>query len=164
MTPDRDGVGRLYRTHGHVVLRRARLLLGSDADAQEVLQDVFAALLRSPDSLRGAASVVGWLYGATTHRCLNVLRGRRAGARALERHGEALEGGATGTRADAYAEVRTLLALLPDELGAAVVYHHLDGMTYDEIAEQLGCSRRKVGYLLERAQGLVDRAQAERIA
>jgi len=25
-------------------------------------------------------------------------------------------------------------------------------MTYDEVAEMLGCSRRQVGYLLERAQ------------
>jgi RNA polymerase sigma-70 factor, ECF subfamily len=163
VTAERDGVERLYRTHGHVVLRRARLLLGSDADAQEVLQDVFAALLRSPESLRGAGSVVGWLYGATTHRCLNVLRGRRAGARAIERHIPALAADATD-RADALADVRSLLALLPDEVGAAVVYHHLDGMTYDEIAEQLACSRRKVGYLLERAQGLVDRARAERTA
>jgi RNA polymerase sigma factor (sigma-70 family) len=161
---DRDGVERLYRAHGHVVLRRARLLLGSDADAQEVLHDVFAALLRSPESLRSVASTVSWLYGATTHRCLNVLRGRRAGASALERHLTPLAADPGCARADALAEVRTLLALLPGDEGAALVYHHLDGMTYDEIAEQLGCSRRKVGYLLERAQGIVERARAERTA
>ena len=36
------------------VLRRARLLLGNDPDAQEALQEVFASLLRSPRSLRSA--------------------------------------------------------------------------------------------------------------
>ena len=64
-----------------------------------------------------------------------------------------------GSRGEAAAEVRRLLALLPDDVAAAVVYHHLDGMTHAEVAELLGCSRRQVGYLLERAQGLWDRAE-----
>jgi RNA polymerase sigma-70 factor (ECF subfamily) len=167
---DRDEVERLYRAHGHLVLRRAAMLLGNQADAQEALQEVFAALLRSPGEVRQAGSVVAWLYRATTHHCLNALRHRRTGARLVERHlapsGAEPPGHAPDAlhRADALAEVRRLLALLPDEEGAAVVYHHLDGMTYDEVAGQLGCSRRKVGYLLERAQGLMERERAERIA
>jgi RNA polymerase sigma-70 factor (ECF subfamily) len=161
---DRDGVDRLYRTHGHIVLRRAGLLLGNDADAQEALPVVFAALLRSREARRSADSVVGWLYGATTHFCLNALRNRRTGARLVERH-LALVIGETGCgRADALAEVRRLLARLPGEVGAAVVYHHLDGMTYDEVGEQLGCSRRKVGYLLERAQRIIESERAEQTA
>jgi len=161
---DRSGVERLYRAHGHVVLRRASLLLGNDADAQEALQEVFASLLRSPGELRGDGSRVAWLYRATTHFCLNLLRNRRSGARLVERH-LAPVSEAGGARADALADVRSLLALLPEEVGAAVVYHHLDGMTYDEVAGQLGCSRRKVGYLLERAQSLLtERERAERTA
>ncbi len=148
---DRAGVERLYRTHGHGVLRRARVLLGCEADAQEALQEVFAAMLRSPGEVRHAASVVAWLYGATTHLCLNVLRRRRTGARVAER----LAGPVSTGGADALAEVRSVLARLPDDVAAALVYHHLDGLTYDEIGEQLGCSRRKVGYLLERAHHLV---------
>ncbi|HSN91803.1 MAG TPA: sigma-70 family RNA polymerase sigma factor [Anaeromyxobacteraceae bacterium] len=164
MSLDRAGVERLYRTHGHVVLRRARLLLGSDADAQEALQEVFASLLRSPGELRSAGSVVAWLYRATTHFCLNLLRNRRTGARLVEIHRPPAPA-TGGARADALAEVRRILALLPEEVGAAVVYHHLDGMTYDEVGEQLGCSRRKVGYLLERAQGLLaERERAEKTA
>lgn len=156
-------IERLYRAHGHLVLRRARALLGSDADAQEALQEVFAALLGAPDGIRQQGSVVSWLYGATTHHCLNVMRKRRNGARVIELHVLPMLATAGGARADALAEVRGLLGLLPDEVAAAVVYFHLDGMTYDEIAAQLGCSRRKVGYLLERAQGVLtqERERAE---
>jgi RNA polymerase sigma-70 factor (ECF subfamily) len=171
MEPDAKGDGdclstadieRLYRGHGHLVLRRARTILGNDADAQEALQEVFAALLRAPGELRAARSVVGWLYGATTHHCLNVLRNRRTGARLVELHVVPMVVTAAHARADVLAEARDVLARLPDEVGAAAVYHHVDGMTYDEIAEQLGCSRRKVGYLLERAQGVADPARKER--
>jgi RNA polymerase sigma-70 factor (ECF subfamily) len=161
-----DDIERLYRSHGHLVLRRARAILGNEADAQEALQEVFTALLRAPGDVRAARSVVGWLYGATTHHCLNLLRNRRTGARLVELHVVPMVPTAGRARADALVEARDLLATLPEEVGAAVVYHHVDGMTYDEIAAQLGCSRRKVGYLLERAQGVADveRERAERTA
>jgi RNA polymerase sigma-70 factor (ECF subfamily) len=48
---------------------------------------------------------------------------------------------------------------MPPDVAAAVVYHHLDGMTHAEVAELLGCSRRQVGYLLERAQSSLERAE-----
>ena len=141
-------VERLYRSHGQIVLRRARAMLGSEPDAQEALQEVFASLLRSPDALRNVESVVGWLYQATTHFCLNQLRNRRTGARLLLLRPPQR---AESPSPEPMAEVRSLLSVLPDEVAKAVVYHHLDGMTHDEVAAMLGCSRRKVGYLLERA-------------
>jgi RNA polymerase sigma-70 factor, ECF subfamily len=132
MKLEAGAVERLYRSHGQVVLRRARTLLGSDADAREALQEVFAELLRTPGAMRDPGAAVSWLYQATTHLCLNQLRNRRTG--------------------EALVAVRQLLGRLPDQLAAVVVYHHLDGMTHEEISTVLGCSRRQVGYLLERAQ------------
>jgi RNA polymerase sigma-70 factor (ECF subfamily) len=149
-------VDRLYRTHGHIVLRRARTLLGSEHDAQEVLQELFASLLRSPGSVRNAKSIVSWLYQATTHFCLNQLRNRRTSARLLEQKPVPE---VVGPRAEALAEVRSLLSQMPPQVAAAVVYHHLDGMTHTEVAEMLGCSRRQVGYLLERAQQTLQRLE-----
>ena len=37
MILDAPAIATLYRSHGHVVLRRARTLLGSEADAREAL-------------------------------------------------------------------------------------------------------------------------------
>jgi len=152
VTLDSAGIERLYRSHGHVVLRRARLLLGSEPDAQEALQEVFASLLRGPQSLRRAGSAVAWLYKATTHFCLNQLRNRRTGARLLQDRVAPALARASGASAEALAELRSVLARMPADAAAAAVYHHLDGMTHAEVAELLGCSRRQVGYLLERAQ------------
>ncbi len=149
-------VDRLYRSHGQIVLRRARTLLGNEHDAQEALQEVFASLLGSPEGVRGAASIVSWLYQATTHFCLNQLRNRRTSARLLELK-PAPE--PAGPSAEALAEVRRLLSQMPAQVAAAVVYHHLDGMTHDEVAGMLGCSRRQVGYLLERAQQSLQRME-----
>lgn len=157
MTLDGAGIEQLYRSHGHIVLRRARTLLGSEPDAQEALQEVFASLLRAPSAVRG--SVVGWLYQATTHLCLNQLRNRRTGARLLEDRVAPAASAVARPEAEALAEVRRLLARLPVEVAAAAVYHHLDGMTHDEVAGLLGCSRRQVGYLLERARESLERVE-----
>ena len=146
MTLDGAAIGRLYRSHGHVVLRRARLLLGSEADAQEALQEVFASLLRAPQGLRSAGSVLGWLYQATTHFCLNQLRNRRTGARLLQDRVAPTSGIAGGPAFFGRSD-RSVA-----DAAAAAVYYHMDGMTHAEVAEMLGCSRRQVGYLLERAQ------------
>lgn len=158
MTLDRAAIETLYRSHGHIVLRRARAILGSEADAEEALHEVFAALLRAPDSLQ-AVSPVAWLYQATTHHCLNHLRNRRTGARLIKARLQPAQPEVEGPRAEARAQVQSLLSLLPAEVAAAVVYHHLDGMTHAEVAEQLGCSRRQVGYLLERASQHIGRAE-----
>lgn len=147
MKLDSAQIEQLYRSHGHLVLRRARILMGSEAEAQEALQEVFAALLREPAAV--GSSAVGWIYRATTHFCLNQLRNRRTGARLLE---AAAPVPAQGAGADLLVEVRSLLARLPPEVAAAAVYAHVDGMTHTEVAGLLGCSRRQVGYLLERAR------------
>jgi RNA polymerase sigma-70 factor, ECF subfamily len=156
MTLDSAAIERLYRSHGHIVLRRARALLGSEPDAQEALHEVFASLLRTPDSLRSAASVVAWLYRATTHFCLNLLRNRRTGSRLLESIAPAPP---AGSRSETLAELRKLLSRMPPDVAAAAVYHHMDGMTHAEVAEVLGCSRRQVGYLLERVPQSVARLE-----
>jgi RNA polymerase sigma-70 factor (ECF subfamily) len=152
-------VERLYRSHGNLVLRRARALLGSEPDAHEALQEVFAALLREPERLRRVRSIVGWLYRATTHYCLKQLRDRRTGARLLEQHAGDAAASLSEAQGETLVQVRGMLAMLPDEAATAVVYRYLDGMSHAEVAEMLGCSRRKVGYLLERAHGLLRREE-----
>lgn len=140
-------IDQLYREHGHVVLRRARAILRSDAEARDCVQDIFIGLVQRPEQLDGIERITAWLYRATTSYCLNKIRDQRGRRRLLD----ALSPASTvAASADAIAQVRSLLHRLPEPLGEVAIYHHLDGMTYDEIARVLGCSRRQVGYHLER--------------
>jgi RNA polymerase sigma-70 factor (ECF subfamily) len=146
----RANIEEAYRAHGHSVLRRATRLLGSDADAREALQEVFASLLERPEQFQASSAITTWLYSATTHLCLNKLRDGRTRARILrERVAPAGEASAPPA-AEAGVEVRDLLAKLPPELATCAVHYYLDDLTQEEIAALLGCSRRHVGDLLER--------------
>jgi RNA polymerase sigma-70 factor (ECF subfamily) len=140
---------RLYQSHGPAVLRRAHQLLGNEAEALEVLHDVFASLLEKPEQFAGRSSIMTYLYGMTTHLALGRLRRERRRQHLLERHHDR-DDGAVGARGLVRAELRELLGTLPDELARVAVYHHLDGMTHDEIAELMGCSRQWVTKLLAR--------------
>jgi RNA polymerase sigma-70 factor (ECF subfamily) len=139
---------RLYHSHGPAVLRRARQLLGSDSEAREVLHDVFAALLEKPEQYAGKSSIMTFLYSVTTHHALTRLRRERNRQRLLERHLE--EPGSVHANGQARAELRELLRELPEELATVAVYHYLDEMTQEEIAELLGCSRQWVTKLVAR--------------
>jgi RNA polymerase sigma-70 factor (ECF subfamily) len=145
-------IDELYRTHGHVVFRRARELLRSSADATDAVQDIFLSIMHRPEQLAGVERITAWLYRATTHYCLNKLRDRRGRVRIL---GSLRPASTVPPRSEAFAQVRSLLDRLPPPLAEVAVYHHLDGLTYDEIAGLLGCSRRQVGYYLERLHALV---------
>jgi RNA polymerase sigma-70 factor (ECF subfamily) len=146
VSAERD-IERLYRQNGHVVLRRARALLRSDAEAHDALHDVFLDLLRRPEQLDGVARPIAWLYRATTHHCLNRLRNRDGRARILRALPRAEDPSPRGERS---AELRELLARLPEPLAEVAVYYYLDEMTHEEIAGVLGCSRRHVGDLVDR--------------
>lgn len=151
----RKTVAELYRSHGAIVLRRARQITGSAEDAEEVLQEIFRGLLEQPKSLDRARSQVSWLYGATTHLCLNRIRNRKNRERLLRERMEPVY--ESGTSAESAALVRQALGTLPEELSDAFVYYYLDQMTHAEIAELVGCSRRQVGNLLERAHARLER-------
>lgn len=140
-------IDRVYREHGHVVLRRARELLRSEAEATDAVQDIFLGLVQRPEQLAGVVSITAWLYRVTTHHCLRRLRDRRGRTRIL---GTLQPPSPVASRSEMLAQVHSLLDHLPEPLGEVAVYHYVDGMTYDEIAAMLGCSRRQVGYLLAR--------------
>jgi RNA polymerase sigma-70 factor (ECF subfamily) len=152
---DSRAIEAMYRTHGRSVLRRARALMGNEDDARELLQEVFASLVGRPEQYAGKSSAATWLYSVTTHRCLNRLRNERVRRRILEAHGSTTTE-TSPESPETHAVLRRLLVSLPRELAEVAIYRYLDGMTHEEIAQVLGCSRRHVGDLVTRLHLLVD--------
>lgn len=159
MPPDENTLDAIYRRHAPSVFRRARRILGSDADAHEVLQDVFLSLFERPDQYAGRSALTTFLYGATTHAALNRIRNRKNRARLLSEYvrGRPPEVDPRMTP-ETLAYLRGLLARMPEPLAVVAVHHWMDELTHEEIARILGCSRRHVGDLLERVR---DWARAE---
>src|SRR4051794_5906723 len=121
--------------------------MGSESDAQEILQELFMSFMQKPEQLDGKAAITAWLYAATTHLCLNTLRNQRNRARLLSL--QPPPPASAAGQAESALTAQQLLSQLPDELAQIAVYYYFDEMTHEEISELVGCSRRHVGNLLQ---------------
>jgi RNA polymerase sigma-70 factor, ECF subfamily len=75
-----DGVAleTLMERYASRVFRVARGITRTDADAEEVVQDVFLTLARKIDSFEGRAALGTWIYRVATNTALLKHRGKRA--------------------------------------------------------------------------------------
>lgn len=143
-------INALYRRHAPTVFRRARQILGNGPDAHEVVQDLFLSLFENPEQFSQASSVTTFLYAATTNASLNRLRNQKNRTRLLSEHATALEPAAGTLTAEQLLQLQRALLDMPEDQARAAIYACLDGLSHDEIARLLGCSRRHVGNLLSR--------------
>ncbi|HEY4186028.1 MAG TPA: sigma-70 family RNA polymerase sigma factor [Polyangia bacterium] len=141
--------------------RKARRMLGNAADAEDVVQTVFAELVQ-----RGRVGAdLPYLFRAVTSRCLNLVRDQGNRRRLIERQAPALRG-AVRVRCDDEVIGTDLMLKLVDRLDAAtaevLVYRYFDDLTQDEIAELQDVSRKTVAARLERVRQAVHALIGER--
>ena len=138
----RDEVQRLYAQFAPVVFRRARVLLARDADAWDVVQEVFERMLTHGSGFRGEAHPMTWVYRVTTNLALNHLRGRKLREPILTVVPVEPSNGLD------HVEARQLLSkwlgrLDERELEVATLLF-IDGLTQQEVADVLGLSRKTI--------------------
>ena len=148
------------------VLQYARRLVGSEARAEEVTQDVFVQVFRFRARYRPEARFATWLYTIATNLCLNELRRperqlrvdlweRRddepdqEGPQLPDRHAVDPEAGAA-TR-ELARDLEAAIAELPPKQRAALLLSRMDGLAYRDVGESLGISEGAVKALLFRA-------------
>jgi RNA polymerase sigma-70 factor (ECF subfamily) len=140
----------IYRRHAPGVFRRARRLLGNDADAHEVVQELFLSLLASPERFRGHSTLTTFLYTATTNACLNRIRDDSNRLRILAENPMGIGPRNSPLSLEQLTYLHELLNGLPEPLGRVAVHYYVDDLTHEQIARLLDCSPRHVGDLVER--------------
>ena len=82
--PDgRAQVASLYQEHALTLVRLAKIMLGDQAAAEDVVQDAFLGLSRRWPSLDDHRRAVGYLRASVLNGCRNAHRGRARRDRAL---------------------------------------------------------------------------------
>jgi RNA polymerase sigma factor (sigma-70 family) len=144
-TRDRDGqaFAALLRRHGPMVWGACRRILPCASDAEDVLQATFLLLARKAAGLRDHDSVGSWLYGVA-HRL--AMRTRSAEALRAVRESRMPPRPSPDLLAEiSLRETQQIfdraLAGLPETCRSVLVLCYLEGLTQDEAARQLGCSR-----------------------
>jgi RNA polymerase sigma-70 factor (ECF subfamily) len=139
-----DAFEELYRQHTRRVYSLVARMIGSQSEAEDLLQDVFFLAFRKLDSFKGDSAFSTWLYRLAVNHCLDYLRSK--GAR-MAQATDALEYDTEWSVADAYTppavrpttlDLERAIAALPDGCRAVFVLHDVEGFGHREIASILG--------------------------
>jgi RNA polymerase sigma-70 factor (ECF subfamily) len=142
-----------YKNKVHNYVAR---MVNDAEDAEDLTQDVFVKAFISLGSFRGEASLQTWLYRIATNLCIDRARRRkrqRMDAMSLDEPLHNDEDEETSREipdvdADPYRhlerkelrqQVRAALRRLSQKLRAVLVLYDVQGLSYEEIAQVLGC-------------------------
>jgi RNA polymerase sigma-70 factor (ECF subfamily) len=150
-----------YRRYAPMVLRRCRRLLRDEEAAVDAMQDVFVRLLQREEVLQDSAPS-SLLLKVATNVCLNRIRTRRR--RPEDGDPDLFETiafagpGAGEDTSLARSILNRLFGEEPESTRLIAVMHHLDGMTHEEVAAEVGLSvsgvRKRLRKLRHRLQGV----------
>ena len=156
----------LFEMHKDRVYSIALRYSGNSTAAMDIAQDTFVKLLSNIGQFRGDSSFESWLYRLVVNSCLDYHRKRRRLLPLLE---EGLEEALDVFRApresalhdllreEQEERVQQIVAQLPEEQRIVVVLRYTDGLSYEEIADLLGCRRGTVASRLNRAHKALER-------
>jgi RNA polymerase sigma-70 factor (ECF subfamily) len=145
---------RHYDRVYHILYR----LLGNQADAEDVAQQVFLKLYHSPRRIRSQGDQVnvgGWLYRVAVNTGYNILRSQRRRrdwyARLGPRDTSSAGPAEMAESAELQARVRQILAEMKPRDAKLLLLRH-SGLSYKELAAALNLSPSSIGSLLTRAE------------
>ncbi len=143
---DAQAFQEIYDAHADVVYSVAMNLLRDEAEAQDVMQEVFLKIWHASELYDPVfGKVVAWLITITRHRCLNRIRsGQRRSAAHLASAEEAdalcavaIDSAELLLRKETAAAVQNALAGLPPEQSDAIRLSFILGLTHEETALKL---------------------------
>lgn len=138
---DEAAMAAFYSRHATRIYSVALRVLRDPNSAEDVLQDIFMLIWRTPAVLIATHCLPGWLAVAARNRAVDVIRKRKPSewvddlSSPLHQNLAAeMEDSATRDR------VRQIVATLPSEQQAALEMAFFQGLTPSEIAAETGAS------------------------
>jgi RNA polymerase sigma-70 factor, ECF subfamily len=158
----------VFREYAPRIYNLARRMLGNDADAEDVTQDVLLQVVRKLDTFRGESQIATWLHRVTVNAAL-AHRAKRA-TRQKHETNDAMDdlSGADGPSgpvkrwnvppedpvlaAEQAQLIEDAINRLPDPFRDVYVLADVEGLPNNEIAEMLNLSVPAVKSRLHRAR------------
>ena len=154
---------KLYEAYAPMVYRRCVFLLKDDAEAKDMVQNVFLRVYERMDTL-DLSQPSSLLWNTATRLCLNRIRDKKR--RGLDcDSSELLLTIACAEEDDSY-EAKGLLAKIfskeQESTRTIATLHYVDGMTLEETAETVGLSVSGVRKRLRTLQAKIKNLEVER--
>lgn len=152
------GFEDFVRSYQNMVYTTAVRILGNEADAQDIAQEVFLRAYKHYDSISKSKAAGGWLKTVTRNLCINhFTRYRNRWTTFTDQYRKQGEEGAEGEillpedessrvdldNLDRSEIISNALNALPEKQRVPLVLFHFESLSYEEIASQMKVSLSK---------------------
>ncbi len=159
---DEDAFRSLFESHKDKVYSIALRYAGDQAAAMDIAQDTFVKLMARIGQFRGESTFDSWLYRLVVNSCMDHRRRQKRWLPMVEEFFDtfrapqptALQG---LMQDEMQQQIQGVVANLAPEHRMVVVLRYTEGLSYEEIADVLQCSRGTVASRLNRAHKVLER-------
>ena len=146
---DKSAFTELYEAYFPVLYQHALKLLKTKQAAEDVCNEVFLNLWQNRASVSGIQSLNAYLFTAVRNRSINLLKSFARSQAAMAEikktfPGHGIDAEAQYLSKEYIAFVREGIAALPTRAKEVFTLCRVEGLSYDEVATQLGISRDAV--------------------
>src|SRR5437762_12952651 len=171
---DADSFNELILRWERPIYALAYRTIGREEDARDVCQETFLRAFRALPAFRGQAKFSSWLYRIALNLCRDWMRReRRAPIVQAPEDVDLLEMAAAAEpsesietlvgRKDLTKAVERAMALLPEEQRTAIILKEYHGLTFQEIADLVGCPLSTVKTRLYQGLTVIRRELAKKV-
>jgi RNA polymerase sigma-70 factor (ECF subfamily) len=159
----------LVRKYQHKIIGLVSRYVHDWSECEDVAQEAFIRAYRAIGAFRGDSAFYTWLYKIAVNTAKNhlVAQGRRPPAEDIDADTAVQFDSGTRLRDEATPEhelarhqieqtVFATVEKLPDELRDAITLREVDGLSYEEIAERMGCPIGTVRSRIFRAREAIE--------
>ena len=153
---DRDAFQTLFETYKDKVFSIAVYSSGGDrAVADDVTQQIFLKLFTAIRQFRGDSEFTTWLYRLVVNACLDERRRRRrllpwGETVAMNNPSEKKPQEKQYARREVSEAVQAAIGELKPKFRLPILLKYIEGLSYEEIASVMGCSKGTVASRLNR--------------
>ncbi|MDA1107263.1 MAG: RNA polymerase sigma factor RpoE [Proteobacteria bacterium] len=166
---DKEAFDVLVLKYQHKIVRQISRYIRDFSEAQDVAQEVFLKAYRALPAFRGESAFYTWLYRIADNTAKNYLvaQKRRPPGSDIDLDDAEQYGAELALRENATPEHLLLrdeiektvfgaIEELPEDLRTAITLREMEGLSYEEIAQAMGCPVGTVRSRIFRAREAID--------
>ncbi len=141
---------RVYELYSHKLFSFVFKILKNEAEADDIVQEVFVKIWESRHKLEDYKLLNSYIFTIAYNNSIDLIRKRISNTKYLEhlKNSAVVNVAPTIISQIEFNELNTqaekLIASLPERQKQVYILHRQEGLTYPEIAEQLGISKNTV--------------------
>ncbi|MBE6995542.1 MAG: RNA polymerase sigma factor [Ruminococcaceae bacterium] len=145
-----DAIETVIRTYGNALYRLCFVILGSESDAEDAVQETFIRYLQKAPQFENPDHEKAWLITVATNQCRDILRFRK---RHPQIDSEYLQEASACSFDSGILEA---LMTLPEKFRLVLALYYVEEYRIDEIAQMVGKTPSAVKMRLRKGRKLLE--------